>query len=499
MPRAIRQPLGVKDTNRVKVHLPESIEKHKPSPSTPTRKTDIINDLFSKNFTVRRGTCPNNQMEVNKQIKKKKRKQTSLSPSISSVVPPPLSRKKQHINDSYATPPPLCTSSSTLSTLNYLLVWDTPISILNDDCLLEIFLHCADTKTLSALAAVCRRWRSLILAPYIWRKLYFHWIPFVQQMSALSHHPSIPKQLLYVRSLSMENEIDNRKMAIRLPKIYPFQNLREVHLRNMYLDDITELAMWMDSIEVLTCENIMTRGSQSELILSVFTKLQRLRVLVLQFMQMCEHSSSSLMMTGTRKMLPASLEVLTLNNLYDCEEYMIRPIIAENIRSNQRPEVLLQRWSMMEQSLVMKYQTFSRLRNLKSLTLGRCNAFTARVWRECLMPCTTQLEYLSLSGCSGRANHEGWKARSLYPGHTPILDITDDMEAAIGEFFGSLRRIRVLKLSDFCCSGGMATGFLKLASKKPIVISANHVVPPFQNLEAMVGCFIAHAEIRFLR
>lgn len=49
-------------------------------------------------------------------------------------------------------------------------VWanrNTPISVLTDDCLYEIFRHCATASTLCAISRVCRRWRKVALNPSI--------------------------------------------------------------------------------------------------------------------------------------------------------------------------------------------------------------------------------------------------------------------------------------------------------------------------------------------
>lgn len=46
----------------------------------------------------------------------------------------------------------------------------TTIDKLSSECLYEIFKHCADPVTLTAVSHVCRRWRFLTTDPWLVRK-----------------------------------------------------------------------------------------------------------------------------------------------------------------------------------------------------------------------------------------------------------------------------------------------------------------------------------------
>lgn len=286
---------------------------------------------------------------------------------------------------------------------------------------------------------------------------------------------STAKSLSHTRSLRLHgNPTVLRKYRLHAPNIYPFKSLQSLHLQDMFLDDMVEIAMWMTNLEKLRCDNVITRQDNNEIMLTVFSRLQKLRILSITFQQPCSHAGNAFSITGrSRKALPSSLEELSITSLYDSEEYLMSK--TEIHLAYDNPELMM-RWNLMEESLLAKYRPFSHLSHLRSLSLGRCSGFTARVWRECLLPCTKNLECLSLTGWrSGRESPVAWQQRHAQATayNIDIREVPEQVEEAIAELIGNMQRIRSLELNDFYCGQGIVQGIQSLPSLQPSIVGAS--------------------------
>jgi hypothetical protein len=269
-------------------------------------------------------------------------------------------------------------------------------------------------------------------------------------------------------------------------KIKLFQQLQHVYITNMNIADIKILLNLTRNLQSLHCENTYCTDANG-VNLRIFSKMQYLKSLKLSF---AENYNLSVYyrfdITGNpskRSILPSKLETFSLQGIYDTEEHLVNPdytaIIASlnNINTDlvwQHP--VITNWSRLEEELVRKYSMLASLTNLKSLTLGRVSSFTSRVWRECLMPYGSQLEYLTMKNWPGSGQRESpqtlinkrqqQQQQGQVTTTTVAADeserIIDGIEAAISEYITCLTNIKQVHLDDFVCGVGLIDGISKL-------------------------------------
>lgn len=251
-------------------------------------------------------------------------------------------------------------------------------------------------------------------------------------------------------------------------KIAPPVQLKELNLFHMNITDIVYLTSWLQDITVLRCRN--TQISQ-KFYMAAFVRLHYLKTLEIHFERPCafnyHHFSLGHHSSLGSPQLPKTIQTFSLSNIYDTEEYLDRrlhpiyndnPLNMENINSD---------WLALEHNIVMKYHILTSLCNLRSLKLGQVSSFTARVWRECLIPCGMRLEYLSMKHWKGLGRRES--PQSLANRRLQQDDILiDDVETALSEFISSLKHIKKLRLDDFQCGPGLVQGITKLDKKYAI-------------------------------
>ncbi|SAL99048.1 hypothetical protein [Absidia glauca] len=373
---------------------------------------------------------------------------------------------------------------------------DSPVYNLTDDCLIEIFQWCASSTTLCRLSAVCRHWRNVALLPYVWRTIDYTWYDFVQQQEPLRRNDydlfctkrrrlddktatldqttDSLTPLEHVRTITISDIGRRPYLLTPPPDRSPFASVLTLRLTSMQFNDIVNLIDWYPNLQVLDCDRIQTLASQVTVALTAFRVLGQLRVLKLHFASMCELAEGMAFNLGTsqaptqqlhspdqkpRWSLPPQLHTLKLANIYDSEECMISGTSAA--REDQDLDAVIQLWDTMEEILVRKYWVLTTLHNLTDLALDNCTAFTARVWRECVAPCTKHLKRLSLCGWDGDGSRE-----------SPLVArdnaaIMDDVEMALAELFaGLVGELESLTLINFKGSPGVIHGLTLLAQQK---------------------------------
>ncbi|KAG2225082.1 hypothetical protein INT45_003282 [Circinella minor] len=231
----------------------------------------------------------------------------------------------------------------------------------------------------------------------------------------------------------------------------------------MYFDDIIDLIRYTPSLQVLRCDKIRTNGRY--MMFDFFADLHQLQVLDLRFRESCEHTNYAFTLSDrrTRRTLSTTLKEFRMMGVYDREEIQSLFSLPHNnplqLQHNQieneviglpllqqqpRRHHLRRLTRQIDDTLVERYQSLRFLVSLKSLCLGRCNAYTARVWRECIKPCVSNLEHLSLSG---------WRTNQKN---------TQETELAIQEMIQELKKIKLMELLDFECNTGVVNGIKQL-------------------------------------
>jgi hypothetical protein len=146
----------------------------------------------------------------------------------------------------------------------------------------------------------------------------------------------------------------------------------------------------------------------------------------------------------------------------------------------------------MEETLVRKYWVLTTLHNLTDLALDNCTGYTARVWRECVTPCTKQLKRLSLCGWDGDGSRE-----------SPVAvrhDAMDDVEMALAELFAGLVELETLSLIHFKVSPGVVHGLTQLAQRKdqdPVLFDTANLQNTFPHINDLAHCTPNRTEIKF--
>ncbi|RCH97042.1 hypothetical protein CU097_010176 [Rhizopus azygosporus] len=318
---------------------------------------------------------------------------------------------------------------------------DTPIFRLPPDCMMLIFAQYNDAKTLTTLASVCRRWRRTILQPHLWKDTYYQLYEFNQLLKTLCRPYRTSLQLSYIQSLTISSSsLHQRMIPGTLPRLSAFKQLKKIHLIDLYIDDISKITKLFSHVKVLICDNIRRDDDRCTIHLSIFSHLLELEDIRLHFDRPCNLGGPIMPFMHNRNVIapvfPPCLKSLHLLNVYDFEESLIRLYSGRPVPSSR---------TSVEQDLLMKYKMLTSQIRLTTLTLNRCSSFTANIWRLCMIPCTKNLEYLSLTG---------WKP--------PVVDRVDS-EEALTDFFGGLKQIKEIKLHDFVCTPGLVRGIKKLA------------------------------------
>ncbi|KAI8875567.1 hypothetical protein K501DRAFT_63902 [Backusella circina FSU 941] len=333
------------------------------------------------------------------------------------------------------------------------------ISNLPNECMHSIFLHCDDLKTKCIIARVCRRWRLLMLDNTNWKKATTSLVDFQRYMTKhkswkLSRYL---QQLttLHIRDLISTTNIFSPSMIP--PKIIPFLQLSSLKLDHLFYSDLLHIIEWLGPItKRLECRNIRL-GSHRNVCLTNFRKMPLLRVLILEFQSRCAHTQPRVFnLTGRPVNIGRhffKLKVLSFLNYYDTEEY-------------SAPD--MDGWHEMERVMHSKYSLFTIMKDLRSLSLNRCNAFTSSVWRGCLLPCAPNLRLLSLTGWEGRGYRQSPMEMALREQRAGLMDLTlvpDEVELALAEFISCLASIKCIQLDGFQCGYGLVLGLERLGKE----------------------------------
>ncbi|KAI8336758.1 hypothetical protein BC941DRAFT_54194 [Chlamydoabsidia padenii] len=446
-----------------------------------------------------------------------------------------------------------------------------PVYKLNDDCLQEIFHWCATTNNLCQLSSVSRQWRKTALQPYVWRTIDYTWDNFVQQQQQQQQQqnpslknviwdvPSCTKRrkknnvfstakrvmvyndntnisestsfLLHthIRTIRISNE-DKQLSTVKYlgipPDISPFIAVRKLQLSHMNFNDIVNLVDWFPNLEELDCDKIL--APQLTVSITAFEALRKLRVLILNFKSACEladgmpfnltfitthqqHDTSLIhqQIEQQRWKLPPQLQTLKIANIHDFDECLTPGIsVVESSQMEEGMVELIQAWNRMEEILFRKYMVFTTLHNLTDLSLDNCTAFTAKVWRECIAPCTKQLVRLSLGGWAGDGSRESPLVWETQDASTQSGDM-HQVELALSELFAGLSLLESLSLSQFKCAPGLVHGLEQLAQTKneaPVIshldatndkLGAWNKSSPPTDIKDLLGWTLNMAEIKF--
>ncbi|EPB92728.1 hypothetical protein HMPREF1544_00457 [Mucor circinelloides 1006PhL] len=345
---------------------------------------------------------------------------------------------------------------------------DTPIFTLPTESMWNIFERCSSVEDYYQISCVCKKWRSLINSAPLWRDMTIQWRHLLSVMTTQSTLPYCN----YITTLSVSGSGGGRGGARRArvdPTVIQTSNMSLLHLRhiriaNINFTDVKFIMEWIKHLESVHCEGIFCTNGQN-VSLRIFTDMPCLKSLKLDFAQEYHLSPihSHFDMTGSssskKPSLPNTIETFCLQGVYDREEH--------TVDSNDRMIGLdrQDRWHMLEEQLVLKYRMLTLLTRLKSLTLGRISSFTSRVWLDCLKPCGSQLEYLTLKNWPGAGKRESPQIlinRRTRPAADESERIIDGIEAAIAEYFSSLNKIKEICLDDFVCDIGLIDGISKL-------------------------------------
>ncbi|KAI8977278.1 hypothetical protein BDF20DRAFT_873964 [Mycotypha africana] len=414
---------------------------------------------------------------------------------------------------------------------------DTPISKLPNDCLLTIFRYLSCFEDYCTMMSVCQRWRRLASQPHIWRDTQFEYTQFYNRLAMLPKLQRSFKQLHFIRRLTITNkEAPNVMIAFnrRQIEIRPFQRVEELCLINISLVDIKCLVTWLkDTLKVVTCRKIRTHQSRQtykplqSFDLNIFSELYQLQHLFVEFAEPVVLSSIyvslfPLSISNSERKLPASLKAFSMINVLDYEQQLIGPTDRDFIHSVPFPlneeqqrkiNMMLDRWIASENHLVSKYQAFSYLSNLTSLTLDCVSSFTAKVWRTCYIPIAGKLTYLSMKRWPGQGERDSpttilSKRRLAEPfvetNITPVRTTTpitldtniDDVEMALSDFITSLLCIEEMRLDLFMCDTGLINGIQRL--KKRYKLEHENVKADKQHIKAYKGSFLNKFKITFV-
>ncbi|KAK4517848.1 uncharacterized protein ATC70_001196 [Mucor velutinosus] len=336
---------------------------------------------------------------------------------------------------------------------------DTPIFTLPTESMWTIFERCATFEDYHQIACVCKKWRSLINAASLWKDMAIQW----RHLLAVIHTQSTMPYYDYITTLSVTGEASRpmvNPIAVRTTNM-AFKHLRHMRIANMNYTDVKFIMEWMRHLESVHCERISCSSGQN-VSLRIFSDMPCLRSLKLDFAQ--EYNLSPIPydfdtngnMLSKKPTLPNTLETFSLRGIYDREEH------TAGVNGVDRQDRLVSSWHMLESQLVRKYSMLALLTRLTSLTLGRISAFTSRVWLECLKPCASQLEYLTLMNWPGADKRESPHTRTRIPADASERITDGSIEAAITECFSNLKQVKEIYLDDFVCDIGFIDGISQL-------------------------------------
>ena len=327
------------------------------------------------------------------------------------------------------------------------------------------------------------------------------WIQFLECMFFFKHMPNHyafqhVKHTRRMQIIARKDRLYNT-IPMCIPEVYPYVQLSRVDLVRMYLSDIIDVVKWLVHIQELRCIDVLTDDMAQNNVLAAFTGLHHLSVLHLHFYSPCNHGNYAFLISRNRArpVLPSTLRDLQITNLYDSEEQLLNDL---------RPH----HWMRIEAALMIKYSPLQSLVNLDTLVLHSCSAFTARIWRECLIPCAHNIRYLSLGGLHSQSHHA---ALLTLNGHSLTDDTTllwtMDEEApvrnmwnAIHDFFVNLVHVETIHLEDFTMDSNLLDSLRFLESSRGQSI---HLLSAtfhgnacdIMDLEDMVDRHIAHCNI----
>lgn len=295
--------------------------------------------------------------------------------------------------------------------------------------------------------------------------------------------------------MNIENNYDLEKLTFT-PVVPLFESLMELHLSYFYLDDILDLILSVVNIEILRCDHIMTRLPVESVMLTAFAKLKKLKVLELEFEQICEHIKSASLSSERRPQFKLSpkLKILNVKNICDIEESLFLRIFNNDYKRDEMTTYdmnrIIHNWTKLEDDLLRKYQLLGDLNRLSELSLGFCRGFTAKVWRECIQPCTKSLKKLTLYGWNNNGylenpkkrlerkwlfdtiNNDTDRANNNNNNNEKITidDYVEDVEKAIMETIEGLHSIEYLSFNKFQCGYGLIYGLKSLSNSKLLTI-----------------------------
>jgi hypothetical protein len=295
-----------------------------------------------------------------------------------------------------------------------------------------------------------------------------YWPNFCLQIHSFITAPQITKQLVYIRKLRFWDHGwgSNAVLLFKIRTVsWAFPRLKEATFDSMYMEHVVAFISAFRNLEVISCTRL-EKQPYFEMSFIIFAEHTRLKKLHLHFSEACEHSGYGYMMNKRGHWLPSSLETLSIVNLYDPEEHDITGNDWWHIRTDNDFNRLVTRWNSMEDALMVKYAFFSRMPNLRNLTMGRCNSWTARIWMECFLPCCEQLEQLHLIGWDGdgcRESPSSWRERLAAETDDDVVNDNDDAERAIKRCISHMKNLKNLRLEHF----NVPTGLIDMVHNLP--------------------------------
>lgn len=280
------------------------------------------------------------------------------------------------------------------------------------------------------------------------------------------------RQFEFVEHLHIITQENNTPLypSIHSRSISAFKHLHTLQLSNVRMCDIEYITNWMTHIKSLKCIGIPVDKNGSVSIPN-FSQLNQLKSLQLQFDKPCSLKLTYFIASPTLNRLPISLNELKLIDLQDREENEVthQDIIdtasfltsrVQQWENTLTPDQILSKWTRLEEQLVLKYSMLSYLTNLTSLTLHSTNSFTSRVWRECLIPCSSKLIHLSIGGWSGSRENPSMIVNRIHAyrqRRRADLKISD-VDRALSEFIASLVKIQSISFNHSVCTDGIVIG-----------------------------------------
>lgn len=352
---------------------------------------------------------------------------------------------------------------------------DTPIRKLPYDCLVEIFLRCSHTETLLELSRVCHSWRKIALQPSVWKEVTCNWSSLARQLSNSMQMSRSNRYLKHCQHLTVTALCDTSlSKSNYFRSTSPFKQLNTLHLSSVRMSDIEYITSWMTRLNTLQCIHIPVDTNGCVFVPNL-THLYQLTTLQLRFARPCSLKLTYFISAPDLKRLPSSLTHLTITDIRDREENELShqevadaaSFITERTtdwNNALSPNEILTAWTKLEEQLVLKYTMLTFLTNLTSLSLHSVGSFTSKVWRECLIPCSTNLRHVSFSGWSDdRESPQAMVSRVFaYRRRRQAHLKMSDVDLAVSEFFSSLAQIESISLHDFMCTEGLVKGIIAL-------------------------------------